>query len=65
MLHPDRSQGRELFWKHVPRLFRAHQENLQIFDASLLFEFPYDVLSNEFFRLKIDMQMKSLSPVEL
>src|SRR6202049_2273011 len=52
------SQPRELLSQHVPRLFRAHQQNSQIFHAALFLKFANDRFRDEFVRLKIDMQVK-------
>src|SRR5206468_2098063 len=51
------------FWKHIPRLFRAHQENPQIFDAALFLKLLYNGFRYEFLRLKINMQMKVFNPL--
>src|SRR5205085_6607651 len=44
--------------KHVPRLFRSHQQDSQIFDCALLLKFPHNGLGHELRWLKIDMEMK-------
>src|SRR5207244_12470794 len=54
----DRSRSREFFGQDIPRLLCANQQNAQIFDASLLFEFPQHRLGDEFIRLKFEMQME-------
>src|SRR5437667_3623258 len=59
----NRSQTRKLFSQHVPRLFRARQQNSQIFHAALLLKFADDRFRDEFVRLKIDMQVKISDPL--
>ena len=59
----NRSQGREFFGTHIPRLFRAYQEDPQIFDTALFLKRLYYRFRHEFFRLKIDMKMKVFHPL--
>ena len=54
----DCSRGREFFGQNVTRLLRAHDKDALVFDASLFLEFAHYRFGYEFFRLKIDVQVK-------
>jgi hypothetical protein len=57
----DCSCGREFFGQNVARLLRAHHKDALVFDASLFLEFAHHPFCDEFFRLKIDVQVKILN----
>jgi len=54
----DCSYGREFFGQNIARLLRTHYKDALVFDASLFLEFAHHRFSNEFFGLKIDVQVK-------